>query len=285
MLNFNYSNHEKVSKIFNVIDNDNTISEEQGAALIHLSSLTKLLCLAGAKVKEIRIEPRNQMYLFAAFKTTPINSKVSLTKTVGKEFDITNTAMEKNVGQCFADREYIFRNLAKVFDGTGKFFKNTANAIKLVNNYFDSKVSGNTLYTIEEFAVANYGQNWQNDKRAESYVKVLEATCGTVNRGDIAWNFGAVYSSLIEVMEQDKEFLPKTKPGKYVDNKYDSIVSVQEMLSESAEAMESTRVVNIDNYDVSEDRPYVREILVASAAEVNEESFINAPIEAPSINY
>ena len=282
MLNFDFSDRTKQSKMYDIFNSDETLSEEQVAIYLQLGNLTKLLCLSGAKIKEVRFEPHDQVYMFAAFRLSPLDSKVALTQTVGKEFDITNTAFERNIGQCFADREYIFRSLAKVFDGTGKFFKNTSNAVKLVNNYFDSKVMGKTVYSVEEFAIANYGENWESDKRAKSYVKVLEATCGTTKHGDLNWDYAAIYNSLLEVMEQDKEFLPKTKPGKYVDNKFDTIVSVQEMLTDSAESMQTVRVVNGFDYDVNEDRPYVKAVLTASAMEVNEESFINAPIEAPT---
>lgn len=261
-----------------------SIPDQEAINLLNLSGFSKLISLCGGKILNIN-STVDQMSLFASFPRKSFDSRINLTRRIGKEFDISSTAAEKNIHQCMEDRKFIFKELGRVFDGTERFFKNTSNAVRLVNDYFESMSFGKCLYTVEEFAEANFGKKWQEDKRICAYVKVLEATCGTSNfKGNeevINWNYSAIFDSLTEVMDFDKSFQARTKAEtKYVENKVDAISSVQESIVDSANALSDVNI-ETSSKDVENN---IKTMLEVSKDEIIETPFINDPIDVPTSN-
>ena len=284
MLNFDYRAKEekfsgKYGEFLDLLDFDPTISEHFSAALIDLNGFVKLISLCNGKINEISVGGDESLALFANFPMFKNNSK-----RVGMSFNISDTAIEKNPRQCMTDRKYIFKHLAVVFDGTKQFFKNTSNAVQLVNKYFETTEFGAAKYTVEEFAELTLGKDWAQDARKVACVKVLEATCGVTSLGHLGYNYSAIYGSLLEVMEHDKEFQARTRPDtKYVENKVDAISSIQAGMVDSAQSLNNVRIETQGPYS-EKLSSYVGTMVELTADEIQNESFIEDPINAPQYN-
>ena len=282
MINFDYRTKDgkistKYSAFLDKLDFDPAISEHFGAALIDLNGFVKLISLCNGKVNEISVGTDDGLSLFANFPMFKNGSK-----RAGMSFNISDTAIEKNPRQCMTDRKYIFNQLAVVFDGKSQFFKNTSNAVQLVNKYFETTEFGSAKYTVEEFAEFSLGKGWEQDPRKVACVKVLEAACGVTRQGFLGYNYSAIYNSLVETMEMDKEFQARTKPDtKYVENKVDAISSIQAGMFDSANALADVRVDSPCTPSGASLGDYVNTMLELSVDEIQNESFLEDPIEVP----
>jgi hypothetical protein len=282
MLNFDYRSKEtrvtaKYSDFMDKLFYGPEISEHFAAALIDLNGFIKLISLCNGKVNEITVDNNEGLKLFANFPMFKDGSK-----RAGMSFNISDTAVEKNPRQCMTDRQYIFRQLAVVFDGTKQFFKNTSNAVQLVNSYFNATEFGSSKYTVEEFAEMYLGKGWEQDARKVAYVKVLEAACGVTKQGYLGYNYSAIYGSLVETMEMDKEFQARTKPDtKYVENKVDAINAVQYGMMDSAKALNEVRIDSTVGPTGTALGSFVGTMVQMSAEEIENDSFIEDAIDLP----